>query len=188
MKKILTIGCLFIIALSCRAQGIVAVEQSYNYYLAGNGIPDGTYFKDINNLFNNYVGTWKGVYKNRNYTFYITKHTKTFYNVTEDEILVRYLITNLDGSIVEDTRSNADDGDYIISGDMFSKNADYYYMIYAGKDADCGQSGDLILRPKSPTQLKISLLQEKILLDPAACPGGRAIQLMPLEGMILTKQ
>ena len=188
MKKTLIIGYLFMIALSCKAQGIVAVEKNYYFRDNNKGIPSGTYLKDVNNLFDKYVGTWKGTYNNREYTFYITKYTDYRKDVTEDEILVRYLITNPDGSVVEDIRSDTDDGDYIISGDMFSKNADYYYMIYAGREAHCGQTGTLVLRPKSPTLLKVSLIPEKILLDPAECPNGRPAQLFPLDGFILTKQ
>ena len=177
------------IALSCKAQ-IVPVEQMENFIDTNNGIPDGTYFKDINNVFDKYIGTWKGTYNSREYTFYITKHTDidSYYKFDKDEILVRYLITNPDGSVVEDIRSDTDDGDYIISGDMFSKNADYYYMIYAGREAHCGQIGTFVLRPKSPTLLKVSLIPEKILMDPEECPNGRAVQLFPLDGFIVTKQ
>ncbi|MFI0431448.1 hypothetical protein [Mariniflexile sp. HMF6888] len=134
---------MLLIALSCRVQAI----------------PDGTYFKDINHLFDKYVDTWKGVYNNREYIFYITKHTDTYYKFSQDEILVRYLIANPDGSIVEDMRNIPDDDEeLLISGDMFNKNANYYYMIYTGREAACGQSGTLVLRPKSATQICMSLI------------------------------
>jgi hypothetical protein len=108
-------------------------------------------------------------------------------DIVEDEILVRTFITNSDGSIVEDTRSTADDGDFIISGDMFSKNADYYYMFYAGRDADCGQWVRYFYVPKALPNLKISLQQANLFEDISQkCPAGRAVQLIPLEGMMLT--
>jgi len=187
-------GCLFLIALSCNAQ-IVPVEQLENFTKA-NGIPDGTYFKDINHLFDKYVGTWKGSYNNKEYTFYITKYTEvdTDFKFSQDMILVRYLITNPDGSIVEDTRNLPDDDGLVITGSEFSSKFESYYMRYGGREAKCGQNGTLALRPKEGNQMTVCLLLYGEYFDGWAgtdCPQGRVVSPFPhiSKGLIwLTKQ
>lgn len=196
MRKVFTIGCLFLIALSCKAQ-IVPLEQKESFIHANHGTPEGTYFKDTNHLFDKYVGTWKGTYNNKEYTFYITKHTtakETYLKSTEDEILVRYLITNPDGSIVEDTRNLPDNDGLVMTGKKFGPKFDYYNMSYDGRESLCGQNGTLTLRPKEGNQMILYIIQQGEYLGGtwlADCPQGRVASPFPhiSKGLIrLTKQ
>jgi hypothetical protein len=190
LKKTIMIGCMLLIALSCRAQQIVPVEKKIGYRESG-GIPDGVYLKDVNNLFNKYLGTWKGTFDNKNYTFVITMFKNEFLGITEDKLLMRYLITNSSGAVIEDTRSLPNDSTYVIEGYYFSKDSSYYVLNYVGKEVLCGQQGKIIIRIKNATNTMMSLVlsPDKDLISEQDCPGLKsAVQLFPIKGMMLTKQ
>lgn len=182
---------MLIFAMSCRAQTIVPVEKIMDYIVAGNGIPDDTYLKDVNNLLGKYVGTWKGTFGGNNYTFYITKYTSKLDKVTHDELLIRYLITTSNGSILEDTRNLPDDGAYVIEGDYFSKDTTYYVLNYAGKNSQCGNKGTVFIRMKNATntEMHLSFEPDKIMISEDVCPEFKLAELtLPKGGMRLTKQ
>jgi hypothetical protein len=190
MKKIIIVGCMLIITLSCRAQQIEPVEKTRAYMDAG-GIPDGIYLKDVNNLFNKYLGTWKGTFDNKNYTFVITMFKDEYLGIAEDKLLIRYLITNSSGAIIEDTRSLPNESPNVIHGNYFSKTASYYASNYAGKESLCGQKGTVFIRIKntSNTMMSLVLSPDKDMILEQDCPGLKlAVQLLPINGMMLTKQ
>jgi hypothetical protein len=181
---------MLVIAMSCKAQTIVPLEKTIEYKLSG-GIPDGAYLKDINNLLNKYLGTWKGTFEDKNYTFIITKFKHDFLGITVDELLIRYLITTTNGAVIEDTRSLPDTSPYVIKGDYFSKGATYYVSNYLGKNSGCGQKGTVFIRMKNAanTEMSLILVPDKILLTEDSCPGLQlAKQVLTLNGMRLTKQ
>jgi hypothetical protein len=192
MKKTIMIGCMLLIALSCRAQQIVPVEKSIGYMEAQNGIPKGTYLKDVNNLFNKYLGTWKGSFDNKNYTFVITMFKHEFLGVTEDKLLIRYLITDSSGAIIEDTRSLPNGSPKVIHGNYFAKDTSYYACNYSGKESLCGQKGTVFIYIKNNTnntQMYLGLEPDKDMLLEQNCPGLKlATQLLPINGMTITKQ
>lgn len=191
MKKITVLGCVLLFTMSCKAQTIVPVEKSIDYIVAQNGIPKDTYLKDVNNLFSRYLGTWKGTFENNNYTFIITKVKDAFLGVSEDKLRVRYLITSLNGSILEDTRNLSDTSPYVIEGSYFSKGAASYVLNYLGKNSQCGQKGTVFIRMKNATYTEMSLTFEpaKVFLTEDTCLGLKlAKQILPKEGMRLTKQ
>lgn len=64
MKHKLYILALFITIFSCKAQEIVNIDQ----FNQGNN--EGKYFKDINNVFDNFLGTWE--HKDGNIIFRVT--------------------------------------------------------------------------------------------------------------------
>ena len=186
MKKIFYTLLLFSTIAISHAQ-VVPVEKIVDYDLAGKGIPDGVYFKDVNNLFDKFIGTWKGSMNNKNYTFIITKEVHNKYNVTTERLMMRHLITDLNGAIISDNRS---DSRIQIIGDCFNKNPIFYDFIYAGENSRCGLRGQVSIRNINPTTLKL-------ILDPNTewfaydqyCPGGkRAEQILPTQYITLTKQ
>ncbi|WP_035669457.1 DUF6705 family protein, partial [Flavobacterium sp. 83] len=190
MKKLVIIGYLLTIAISCKAQTIVPVEKTIDYMIAQNGIPEGTYLKDVNNLLGKYIGTWKGTFENKNYTFIVKKYTCKPQNVTYDKLLIRYLITTTNGVIIEDTRNLPDTSTYVIEGYYFSKDLTYYVSNYYGKNSGCGQKGTVYIRMKniSNTDMSLTFEPEKILLTEDSCTGLKlAEQLLPRNGMRLTK-
>lgn len=191
MKKIMILGCILLFAMSCKAQTIVPVEKTGDYLDAGNGIPDNTYLKDVNNLLSKYLGTWKGTYGGKNYTFYVTKYTSKFEKVTRDKLLTRYLITTSNGSILEDTRSLPDTSPYVIKGNYFGKDLRSYASNFFGKNSQCGNKGTVFIRMKNTTNTQMSFAFEpdKILISEDTCPGFKFAELtLPREGMMLTKQ
>jgi hypothetical protein len=189
MKKTLILGYMFIIALSCRAQ-VIPVEQMRQYQLTKGYIPKGTYLKDVNNLFAKYTGTWKTTYKSRNYTFVIAKtdDTDDYYNIKKDRLTMGYLVTELDGTVLEDTRNLTKNNIY---GRKFSNTADYYQCTYYGKNAKCGAEGDLALRSITPTQITLFLTITPSIRPQELCVGidNTKDVMYPLtETLTLTKQ
>lgn len=189
MKKILILGIILFSNVSCKAQNVMPIETIINYIKAENGVPETiTYFKDINNLLEKYVGTWKGMYGNKNYEFRISKYISIYDGLSEDILLIRYLITDANGIIIEDTRSELD-SKCTITGYYVDQPS--YVLSYVGKNYICGQSGDVfigIVKNTNNTQMKLFLAQKNVLLNSVDCPNGRAPQVLPLQQMLLIKQ
>jgi hypothetical protein len=55
--KNLILIVLFFTTINSFAQSIIPVEQKRYYHINEIEVPDGTYFKDINHLFDTYEGT-----------------------------------------------------------------------------------------------------------------------------------
>lgn len=175
-----------ITSLSCKAQQILPLEKTIEYRDSDTEIPDGTYLKDINGLLNKYLGTWKGTYNSKNYTFIITKIKKDFLGISKDKLLIRYLITTSTGSIFEDTRNLPDTDPLVIEGDYISKSKGYYALNYFGKNT-CGQSGVIFISTtKDNKQMKLFLSPDQGFLD-SKC-SKVADQILPTTSMYLTKQ
>lgn len=189
MKKSLILGFIILMNLSCKAQ-ILPVENVINYIHSTNGIPQSiTHIKDVNNVLDKYVGTWKGTYNNRNYEFRIVKVTNKPGRITEDRLLMRYSISEANGTIVEDTRTLPDTSPYIIEGDYYDR--DVYFLYYVGKESLCGQIGHIIIdiQPNSNNnKMRLFFAQQQEILSLKDCPNGSATQIMPLNDLILTKQ
>lgn len=188
MKKIITVVSLIIITLSCKAQQIVPVEKMIEYRDSDTEIPKGTYLKDVNNLLEKYIGTWKGTYDSKNFTFVVTKIKHDFLGVSVDELLIRYLITTTSGNIIEDTRSLPDADPLVIEGNYISNSKGYYVLNYLGKNTECGQSGEVyISTSKDNKQMKFYLTGYQDIIDSSKCPKV-AEQILPTKSMFLTKQ
>ncbi|WP_291149283.1 DUF6705 family protein [Flavobacterium sp. UBA7680] len=191
MKKILILGLIVLSVISCKAQTIVPVEKAIDYRRAGNGIPDNTYLKDVNNLLGKYTGTWKGSYGSKNYTLFVTKYTYTFEKVTFDELRIRYLITSSNGTILENTQSLPDTNPYIITGSYFGKDLAVYALDFSGKNTKCGNAGTVFIRIKNTanTLMSFGFEPDKIVISDQDCPGFKAAELtFPKDGLMLTKQ
>lgn len=188
---------MLVVSITTNAQpSIVPVEKTAEYVDADIKIPDDTYLKDVNHLLDKFIGTWKGTYNNRNYTFIITQYTDAYNSLLEDLLLMRYLITDQNGTVIEDTRSLDNKDTYVIEGRFFIKNkTNSYLLTYIGKKAKCGQTGQIHIStskyvPVNPTQMKLNFIPEHIMINETDCPGFTlAEQIMPGKGgIILTKQ
>ncbi|RUT67951.1 hypothetical protein D0817_23750 [Flavobacterium cupreum] len=192
MKKIFILGIILLFALSCKAQTIEPIEKAIDYRTSENGIPDNTYLKDINNLLNKYVGTWKGSYEGKNYTLFIVKNTSKFDKITEDILLTRYLITSSNGTVLEDTRNVPDNNTYVIKGNYFSKDLTSYASDFTGKNSLCGNAGTVFIRTKNAanTLMSLGFEPDKIMISEETCPGFKLAELtFPRNNSImLTKQ
>jgi hypothetical protein len=186
MKKTLFIGLLILSTIGCKAQ-IIAVESFNNY---SNDLPDGAYIKDVNNVLGKFIGTWKGTYNNNNYQFRIVKYTRisSVRNLKFDKLLIRYKITDTNGTIIEDTTSVLNDSPYIINGSYYETNGTYV-LHYQGRLYECGQNGDLFITVNSTntTKMRLGLYVDGDMIGD--CPNGPAQQILPTTGgMELTKQ
>lgn len=176
------------ITLCCKAQEIIPLEKLREYRDSQTDIADGTYLKDVNGLLNKYLGTWKGIYNNKNYTFIVTKTKRDVLGVFVDKLLVRYLITTTTGSILEDTRSLPDANPLVIEGDYISKSGGYYALNYFGQNITCGQSGVVFISTtKDNKQMKLFLSPDQGFIDKNKC-SKVADQILPTTSMYLTKQ
>ncbi|WP_166924639.1 DUF6705 family protein [Flavobacterium poyangense] len=188
MKKIITLASLIIITLHCKAQQIVPVEKMIEYRDADTEIPDRTYLKDVNGLLDKYLGTWKGTYDSKSFTFVITKAKHDFLGISVDELQIRYLITTLSGEVIEDTRSLPNADALVIQGDYISKSLGYYVLNYFGKNTECGQSGEVFISTtKDNKQMKLFLAAYQGIIDGSKCPKV-AEQILPTKSMFLSKQ
>lgn len=190
MKKIIILSLIIIANLSCKAQQIIPVEKAIDYRLAENGIPDNTYLKDVNNLLDKYVGTWIGTYDNKTYEFRINKFVNNYSGGTkEDVLLMRYIITNANGTQIENTTTLSDDNNLVIIGDYIQRST--YHLNYFGRESACGQLGTIyieILKNSNNTKIKLNLLPEKIMISSSSCPQGISKQIIPIDQIVLSKK
>ncbi|WP_343587728.1 DUF6705 family protein [Flavobacterium sp.] len=191
MKRIFILGFILLLTMSCKAQTIVPVEKAIDYRRAGEGIPDNTYLKDANNLFAKYVGTWKGSYGGKNYTLYITKTTSKFETVTRDRLLIRYLITSNNGTVLENTQNMPDTNPYVVKGSYFSKDLTAYALNFSGKKSQCGNAGTVFIHIENTAKnlMAFGFEPDKIMISEDSCPGFKVADLtFPKDGLMLTKQ
>jgi hypothetical protein len=90
MKKILTILILALFFTNCKAQTEVDLSL-YNQVDNNN-----KYFKDLNNYYGNFIGTWENTSGNRTFRLILWKQTKRQVTISNncfmDRILGRFLI------------------------------------------------------------------------------------------------
>ncbi|MBP6756203.1 MAG: hypothetical protein KA210_08635 [Bacteroidia bacterium] len=189
MKKLFILGLIIFSNLSCKAQ-ILPIENEINYIGTGISMPDNiNYIKDVNNLRSRYIGNWKGVYNGKNYQLIINRRTGNYNEINEDGLVIKYLITDLNGSIIEDIRSLPDNSPYVLKS-RYLRNMTYV-MVYVGRESKCGQRGELFITPQKATNystMKLFLAPSQDFILQSECPNGSAKQLFPLQQMELTKQ
>lgn len=95
MKNLYTKTVLFSIILSgvvsCKAQQVLPLNAGW--YKS----PNGSYFKDLNNELDQFVGTWKANYDDKTISLYIIKKIrKPYYDMeksfSKDQLNVRYYV------------------------------------------------------------------------------------------------
>ncbi|WPC10021.1 hypothetical protein LEQ04_03785 [Riemerella anatipestifer] len=87
---------------NCTAQGVYPLNTS------ALNIPEGSYFKDINNELNTYTGKWKTVVGNKITVINISKRNKVPIkflgkNYYQDMVDVRYEMKDINGKVLEST-------------------------------------------------------------------------------------
>lgn len=187
----------FILTISCKAQQtIIPLENHYLYYNnAENGVPPNSYLKDVNHLLDKFVGIWKGTYNGRSFELRIIKGTATesYNNITFDRLFIRYIIKDVNGTILENSTSYTDNNSpYIMRGIRFNQKGTQYYLSYVGREANCGQIGNVLINigKADNNKMVLSLFPDKILVTEKNCPGFvMAKQLLPVEDtMFLYRQ
>ena len=179
--------------LSCNAQisttsNIIPLENKFDYHEYEMEIPDGTYFKDVNNKLDPFVGTWLGNYNGKIIELFVVEYiyNSTIRPLSIDELLIRYKITDPNGTVIVDTTNLPDDSPYVMKGTYFLFNRETYELDYGGYE--CGQDGDLLLTVvNNGTQMNF-----KLILSPEIyCPENNhqsAPQVLPTETIVLDKK
>lgn len=170
--------------LSCKAQ-IIAVEN-FNTY--NKDLEDGAYIKDVNNVLNKFIGTWRGNHNNINYEFKIIKKTISYLGIKEDMLLMRYKITSNNGSVIENTLSLPNDSPFVMQNGYVAKSGSYVFS-YIGKNVACGQNGWVFMGVLNNSNNKKAKLFLSVKGETyPECTTGAAEQILPMEQIELIKQ
>jgi len=145
MKKIiLTLGLFF--GLFLYGQENVAPLGTLSY-----DVPDGTYIKDMDNVFQPYVGTWKGSWDGKTFVLRIEKNLKqlnTFPDGSyyyEDELLGKFSISDAATGAIIETNEGVPYGE---GAEIYSvgrpKDSRFSFIFSDGNR--CSNSGKILLR------------------------------------------
>ncbi|MCD0476802.1 hypothetical protein LPB87_20625, partial [Flavobacterium sp. EDS] len=122
----------------------------------------------------------------KNYEFKVLKITADLGRLTEEKLVMRYLITSSNGTVIEDTRTLPDSSPYVIRGDYLDTTT--YVLNYIGKKANCGQAGAILidfLKGSNNTKMTLFFAPDGAIIYETNCAGVK--QIMPLKQIILTK-
>ncbi len=180
------------ISLSCKAQFIVPIEEQQTFLEGINNsdddnaqIPENTYYKDVNNLLDPYVGTWIGYIGIMTIEVEIEKVTVTRSSGTmKDFLLLRHRVYN-ELTELANTLSLPEDAPEVMEGIYFDQSGNYLLnYIY---NLDCGQHGTVYIKLRNnPNEMTFFLVPGsgyKIDLD---CIDSE--QILPTSGTVLIKQ
>ncbi len=191
MKKILIL-LITICGLSSYAQTIISLEEAMEFRKNNIAYPESvTYIKDVNGTLNKYLGRWKGSFGSKNYEFFITKYEEEieFDSFKIDELLVRCLITDTNGTIIEDNRTISLDNVSIISLGL-DNNPGVYRLFYAGKDSTCGNKANIYIsiNIQDANKMNFYTIPSHILMSDEECPNGYIAPIFPKDNLSLVKQ
>lgn len=157
MKNILSIVC-FVIFTSCIGQTI-SLETMAQCSNQPSTCPVATYIKDVNNLLDKYVGTWKGTLNGKNYELNFVKRENFGFseNLKRDRLIGRVKITNSSG-VIEYDNFIKQDNETDFFGDNFQKDLKVYLMRFAGSKIGCIDYGYtyMWIKPETPNQMGIN--------------------------------
>lgn len=178
---------ILISTISCKA-------QQYPLNTDYNVVPSNSYIKDLNNDYDQYVGTWKTTLGNKEIYLYIIKQqnreiklaSKTYFS---DVLLIKYKI-KINGVIIENTESNPLDNVKIVSDGLDLDNS----VIFTSLGGKCMVGlGTILLKNIDSIHLKWNYLPDSTVITNINCPdypvGGIPINLpYEPENIIFTKQ
>ena len=99
MKKILTLIAFAILSINCKAQNVVNIN-TFNHRDSSN-----KYYKDLDNYYQNFVGTWESTTGNITFRLILTKEARqpilSYQNSFIDKIFGRFLIIQNAGDLNE---------------------------------------------------------------------------------------
>ncbi|WP_129038428.1 DUF6705 family protein [Chryseobacterium sp. CH21] len=183
LKALLT--CLMINTLSCSAQTL-----PLNTPFAS--IPNGAYIKDTNNELTPYIGTYKGSFDGKEITLFISKQENKLEKSTQknyymDALIVKYVVKNSSGTILQDTQNNSSDIEFYSFKMRSAKNA--LEFIYTGTNCHVGW-GSIYLKKLNVTQVSWEYRPNDITTTESKCPStlDTTIYLPETKDLIFTKQ
>ncbi|WP_131701383.1 DUF6705 family protein [Chryseobacterium sp. FH2] len=184
-RKTLTVLSLFISFISCSA-------QTLPLYTALENIPNNAHVKDTNNELIPYIGTYKANYEGKEITLFITKEEDKFFDYGDqkffrDALVVKYIIKNSGGTILQDTKNNNLDIDFNSTKIKSTQNSVIFF--YSGTNCSVGW-GDVYLKKINATQISWEYRPNDIVTTAAKCPPtlDTTIYLPETKDLIFTKQ
>lgn len=179
MKNILFI--LTFICISCSAQQqIIPLETK--------GFPiEGTYYKDLNNDLEPYIGTWKGTFDNKTFTISFSKYKdyNSMGNYYKDRLIGRYKMLDANGNLLYSTYSLADTDIKVSSlGFVNSTTKDKLRFYFS----DLCRGGQIVLNFENPQKTQMHYIyytEQELITDETGCSPYNE---MPREEMTLIKQ
>ncbi|MCT2409053.1 hypothetical protein NZD88_16010 [Chryseobacterium antibioticum] len=179
------------VVFSCKAQ------QTYPLNTDFEGIPQGSYLKDLNNELTPYTGEYKANFKGNEIILYITKEEnrlidrvdKKFYR---DVLSIKYIIKNSSGNILQNTQNMSFQPSQVrhtIYSMRTRPNLGNITFSYGGTNCSVG-NGKIILKKINSTQISWEYRPNDIILDDSKCPPGTDINiyLPETKDLIFTKQ
>lgn len=159
--------------------------------------PNGTYIKDFNNIFQPYIGIWKGEKYGKELILQFVKFTKQIITSPngdyyyEDELMCKYQYKDITNNTIISTTMNAVNyEDYKILGLLKSLNGSYKFLF---TDTVCYNTFDIIIEniPNISNQLKYVAHYSDFWDSPNCTYTNREDIPIPIPfkiNMVLTKQ
>ncbi|SDG88804.1 DUF6705 family protein [Winogradskyella thalassocola] len=199
MKHILFILLITATLFSCKvqqvyAQELIAVEEHINYLNNETEIQDNTYFKDVNNLFDEFIGVWIGSYNDKNFTFIISETTEqsSIRPLSFDKLMINYKVTDISGVTLIDTTNLPITNLLVMQGTYFIENGESYQLSYYGEEFECGDFGKIFItvinNNVNPSELNVYFSQGHDINDPNECTNDVTIPFPRDVNFTLIKQ
>ncbi len=197
MKKIFLLSAIILVFVQCKAQShIVNSTDCDSYFDRSSG---DYYEKDLNGLLDKYIGTWKWISGNKEFTLTLIKQVKHHYHETGNDNyykdrIVGYYTYKENGILIADTSSDNNlSTDYGMKV-MFILDCYSQLSSIAFNDYKKYKNFEVILESLSSTQIKMNMYEREHVIminkntgvrTPSNDPQGGST--FPME-MILTKQ
>lgn len=171
----------------CKAQ------QTFPLNTLLDDIPANSYVKDLNNELSPFIGTYKASFQGNIITLYISKIenklkksiSKNFYR---DELVVKYVVKNSNGTVLQDTY-NSNNSDIEIYSVKTLPQFNAVILSYTGTKCNVGW-GTIYFRKINNMQIYWDYNPNSIILDESNCPGNQdtKVYLPVTKDLIFTKQ
>lgn len=174
--------------LSCKAQQVLPLTTFID------DIPPNAYVKDLNHELDPYVGTYKANHQGKEIILYIQKidnkleesFQKNYYL---DALVIKYIIKNPSGAILQDTQNTNLQTNGISSFRIRSYD-NTVLLGYEGTNCRVGW-GTILLKKISATQISWLYQPNDRIITPENCPGNPDLKIYLPETenpLIFTKQ
>ncbi|MBV8326381.1 DUF6705 family protein [Chryseobacterium sp.] len=187
MKNLILTLIFITIFFSCKAQEVLPLK-SYSMDL-----PHNAYLKDLNHELDPYIGSYKANFEGNEITIFITKKEKKVENRTNktffrDALIVKYVIKNSSGTILQDTTNNDTKINSLYS---IGTKPQFGQVVLNYYGTNCGVGwGKVNLKKINPNQITWEYLPNSRIIDKGRCPGNPdlTIYLPESQNLVFTKQ
>jgi hypothetical protein len=156
-------------------------------------IPPNAYIKDLNNELAPYIGIYKANFQGNEISLFITKiedklEESTHKNYYMDALVIKYIVKNSSGAILQDTQNNN-----IPNIELYSTRTrptlNTVIFYYSGTNCNVGW-GDIYLKKINSTQISWEYRPDDMVFTNGDCPQGtdKTIYLPETKDLIFTKQ